>query len=519
MEKVKGRVWNVSVFFALLWGIFVFLYSTNRGMGVSPDSVVYIEAAQNLAKGKGHVTSAIKSDVLTIDFYAPLYPFLLASGELLGIAPLSMAKVMNLLFWCATILLLGVVLKELTSSPFLLPVVSFAVASFPNMLRIYTMAWTEGCFITFGILAYLFFLKYIRTEKRGRLFTAALSVGIAFLCRYAGIVLIITGILGIFVLLENSIFDRFRKAFWFAVISSVPTALWLFWKFMQGKGMAQRKFVFHPLSFGHLVDLKMTVESWLVPSVFPDVLKNSIFIIYVAFFLFCTIWLFKGKFSTDKGIDGIKLQIYFSALYLAFLFVSISFFDAHIPLDNRILSPLWISLFVVSVYFLWRIYRRIKKARFLRIVFLACLSTFVTLNFVRTFKLSVLFHSEGQGYNSKVWRESRLLKLLEASFSDKDIYSNAPEVVYFLLKRPATMLPCKQSPMTLLPGQQFIEKYNEMLSDVRSGKSVIVYFDRISWRWYLPSKKELMENTYMFPVEVEGEGTIFKANGQLPVSN
>ena len=502
----------MSVFFALLWGIFIFLYSTNRGIGVSPDSVVYIEAAQNLAEGKGLVTSAIKSDVLTIDFYAPLYPFFLATGGLLGIAPLTMAKAMNLLFWCAAILLIGMILRELTDSSFLFPVATFVFASSPSMIKIYTMAWTEGCFIMFGLIAFSFFVKYIRTGRDRPLIIAALSLSLAFLCRYAGIALIVTGILGIFVFRENNIFGKLRKGIWFAVLSSFPTILWLSLKFFQDKGIAHREFVFHPLSIERLTNLKMTVESWLVPSILPDALQNSIFIIYIVFFLLCTVLLFKGRFGAGSGTDGIKLLVYFVAVYLVFLFVSISFFDAHIPLENRMLSPLWISLFMVSVYFLWMVYKLIKKSRFPQIIFVVLISAYVAMNVARTLKLCIQLHSEGQGYNSKIWKESRLLKLLESSFADKDIYSNAPEAVYFLLERPAAMLPCKQNPMSLLPDQQYIEKYKEMLSDVFSGKSIIVYFGRINWRWYLPSKEELMNEPCLFPVEVSEEGIIFKAN-------
>jgi hypothetical protein len=47
--------------------------------------------------------------------------------------------------------------------------------------------------------------------------------------------------------------------------------------------------------------------------------------------------------------------------------------------------------------------------------------------------------------------------------------------------------------------EDYEEKLNQMISECREGKALIVYFKGITWRWYLPSIEEV-ESTGNVPV-------------------
>ena len=57
-------------------------------------------------------------------------------------------------------------------------------------------------------------------------------------------------------------------------------------------------------------------------------------------------------------------------------------------------------------------------------------------------------HSEGIGYTSRSWQESNLPRKVKTLGPSNHVYSNAPDVLYILARRPAQMLPRKVNPDT-----------------------------------------------------------------------
>src|SRR5687768_2666146 len=78
------------------------LWTTALGAGVSPDSVLYIDAARNLLAGKGLVALGIP-----LSHYPPGYPAVLALGGLAGIEPLAGARLLNALLFGLNAMLIG----------------------------------------------------------------------------------------------------------------------------------------------------------------------------------------------------------------------------------------------------------------------------------------------------------------------------------------------------------------------------------------------------------------------------
>ncbi|MGH7808617.1 MAG: hypothetical protein ACRENT_11050, partial [Thermodesulfobacteriota bacterium] len=54
------------------------LLATSVGIGVSPDSIVYVDSARHLAAGEGYVTRAICGIKTPVTKWPPLFPVLLS---------------------------------------------------------------------------------------------------------------------------------------------------------------------------------------------------------------------------------------------------------------------------------------------------------------------------------------------------------------------------------------------------------------------------------------------------------
>jgi len=128
-------------------GAATLLFSTRWGIGLSPDSVVYIASARNLLSGKGLSVSSYTGKFSPMTHYPPLFSAGLAGLGLIGIDPLDGARWLNALVFAANIILLGLVVYSYTRS-FLYSVASsfLMMVSLP-VVQIHLVAWSEPLFI------------------------------------------------------------------------------------------------------------------------------------------------------------------------------------------------------------------------------------------------------------------------------------------------------------------------------------------------------------------------------------
>jgi hypothetical protein len=90
-------------------GATALLFSTRWGIGLSPDSVVYIASARNLLSGFGLSVSFTTGEFLPLTHYPSLFSAGLAGLGFVGIDPLDRARWLNALIFGANITLLGIV--------------------------------------------------------------------------------------------------------------------------------------------------------------------------------------------------------------------------------------------------------------------------------------------------------------------------------------------------------------------------------------------------------------------------
>jgi len=198
--------------------------------------------------------------------------------------------------------------------------------------------------------------------------------------------------------------------------------------------------------------------------------------------------------------------------YLVLLVVSITFLDAQTPVDTRILSPLYVPFVLLSVSFFTWLARRDGKSDSFRMGLLASALIILGLQIPASLSWLNQLRHDGIGYSSRGWVDSEVVKQLTLLDSTISIFSNAPDVVYTLLGRPASMVPRKMYPESNLPNPDYNSQIEQMKRSLKSKNGLVVYFDRVRWRWYLPSAAELEKEVGLQLVIKTNDGSVYKFN-------
>jgi len=163
--------------------------STPFGLGMDPDSGLYIMGARNLLAGNGYSKFSGTDEFRLITIEPPLYSLTLAAIGLTGLDAIRAARLLNILLIGLDLLLFaGLIYYETRNKSLTILAALLFLFSTPLFVR-YTWALTEPLFMTFLLGCIFIYYRYLRT--RGALWVVLLGIGtsILYLTRYAGIFL------------------------------------------------------------------------------------------------------------------------------------------------------------------------------------------------------------------------------------------------------------------------------------------------------------------------------------------
>lgn len=512
-QNIRKRVSSKLIFPILLSVSFILsllfiFWSTPLGIGVSPDSVVYIETARSILSGKGFLYN---SQPLT--HYPPMYPLILALSGLLSSDPLEGARWLHTLLFGLNVLVIGVIGFLSTNKSIIGSLTSVLLfISSAKMFDVYTWAWSEPAFVLFSFLAFLFLALYIFGSSKWFLLGASLFIAASLTTRYIALTLFPPIILVILLFGEKCFKDRMKDCITLMSIGILPLMIWLFRNILLAHSAADRTLAIHPINFPHVRSLLTRIYHFWIPISCPDCFVLSSVLLFLAGgsvfvgYLFLIKNQHRGKSSINSVIQA--LLFCFAICYVLFLFASKTFVDAHTPLNSRIMSPVYITgvIFLVSV--IWNVSKRLGNAGMWWGFVLLSLIV-IGINFRFTLLSAIHLRNQGKGYTSITWRSSESIAFIKALPKDSIIYSNGPDVIHFLTQTEAKSLPHKINPGTRAPNPDFELKVEAMRNDLIQNNAMIIYLDKITWRWYLPTKDEL-QNLYKIPATLWlADGTVY----------
>lgn len=442
------------------------LYATRWGPWIESDSIEYIEAARNLAAGKGPVLLRASGEVVPMQLRPPFYSIALAGLLLTGMDAVQAGRIIAVLTFSGILLLtalLGLVVKDRLILPLLLG--AYLLTS-PPLVIAAARLMSETLFLLLVFLAIGLAAAAISGRRSGLLLLAAAISGLAALTRFAGIACV--AVIALVPLLDPSRPPR-RKlghVLLFLLIGLLPFVLWTLSLRLGGYTPGE-----YALPQGNLwnalqpVRLEFTRLFWeWLPLRFLILARGyrPRLILLLAFFLIlsCLIgWLALRPKKQARRSDPPRFVPFLGLLLLLFaafhaLLVAASYILVSLPkpaLDERVLLPSQLALIAGLVLALYG-FLSPHPSPLGRLAFPLLLLIPLILAGWSTVRQDLrTLHDQGKGYTARHWHTAPILDALRALPPSLAIASNDPDAVTFFAERPAFFIPELETASPLPP--------------------------------------------------------------------
>jgi len=508
-SRPDGPTTKNKLFLALLAlvGVGFVLVSTHRyGVVIWPDSVYYLSTARNLNSGAGFIS--FDGEPLTL--WPPLYPALLAFvSRIFGTDPLVIASIVNALIFGFIVYLAGTVLfRHLSSSPILAIQGTLAFLFAIPLFSIAVIAYTEPLFILLVLLSFIFLGTYLSTPSIPSLVLLSLSVSLALLTRYVGIILLPWAAVFIILFNRGPLKKRIAHLALFALITSLPVGIWLIRNYVVSHSLSgpRTRPVFsisQILSFG-----SKNILDWYIPAA----ITRHLWILLVV----CAVFVFLIGFSLKGSWQGLKVKpthdnptIIFSIacgsliiLYAGFVVISARINYVSV-FEGRIWAPIFVPLtflIFLSARVAGQHFGKFLNGRSVNSIMIGVITVCLVYPVVSTVSYAANLVAYGDGIGGAGWMNSETIQYIRNNPDECTYYSNGPDVIYFLVHVNAKWVPSRGGVMADLSSQKGIWP--------QETRACLVWFDNIN-RTTLFRPDELLPITNLAQVIQLGDGVIY----------
>jgi hypothetical protein len=352
---------------------------------------------------------------------------------------------------------------------------------------------SEGLFLLILALVWVCVYQSQRTNREVWLLLAGLFTGAAYLTRYVGVTLAAAIALAIYATQR----DRpWRRVVVYLVSSAALPVGWLLRNMAVAGVTTNRSLGWHPVSFDKIFSAMKVMANWLLPGQVPDPVRIIFVLVLAGGFSVVFIWLWKQDERPQTTETALFLFIF---IYFVFLLFSISVFDAATPLDERVLSPLYLvgGLFVLSL--VARLVKKMDLGAPLRRGIWLGLTLFVGLTLFRGFKQAAALNLDGQGFASSTWQHSELIAWLDTLPPGTVLYSNELDGIYLLTGQPAYQIPIRWDPVKDEIREDFEDQMLAMYSRLEQESGYLLLFESLSGQQaFFPSEEELTQGLDLY---------------------
>ena len=518
IEKRKTSFLVILVLLALV-GSCLLSWGTSRGIGILDDTIFYFSAAENFLAGNGLSRLGGDGEYIPLTHFPPLYSLFLATATTLSGFNIGLvARGLNLGLFGVNILMVGWLTKRLSNSWLAGSLASLWMLVAPVMILIHKDAMTEPFFITWMLLALWGLFKYLERPQLKNSFLTAVAAGFMLGSRYAGQGILVGIALSILTLSNRPFRTRFGHAFLFGSISVLPIAVWTLRNYLLVGSFTNRTLNFHIIDRQMLVTGWYTLLEWIAPGAklqsekWLGVVMVFILLMLGAFFMLRT---FRKSPASDRSVLKEILSLLFVGFgYVVSVLTSLTFFDASTPLDNRILSPLFILFVLVLFAGIWRsdIFHDHRLIRWLAVGMVILWAIF-GMNFSKG--ILGKMRQEGSLFDSPHWQNSQLVDLLRQVPSDTIVYSNESLYLTYVLSRPVRQLPERNDPVKGVSRPDYLAQVAAMQDAFNDHHSLLVISHyRYSEEYYAT----LDEASSDLQICLEIEEGIFYSSGEADFS-
>lgn len=351
---------SLALFLALLFAYALLsgFNTVTRTGKLSPDSMAYIEAAQNLVAGRGlslaHRMTHLRehlgdmAHLIPLGYWAPLYPLMIAGLHTLGVPGLVAGLLVSAVFSGLLLLFFFLFMRALYGSG----AATFGAAALMHLEAfryISGFAWSESAAITFLFVGCLCAAAYMPRYAFGAA-AAGLCFGLAFAARYAMLPALLLGLTALWPCAGWRIAVKKLAAYALGyAAAAAPVVIRNYLRTGRLLGPARP-----PSSTGLLENSWMAAQTFLRHYLPLDMAEPGIQGMLMAFtvVLLLSVVLYAQRWKALRCLmsfsGGRVLLPAWIVLYTVFLVVHRSVYDAD-PIGVRLLAPAAIPLALFAV--------------------------------------------------------------------------------------------------------------------------------------------------------------------------
>jgi hypothetical protein len=418
------------------------------GIGISPDSVVYISTAQNI-----HDHGAINdfTNMPVMDFPA-LYPiFLSVFLFLTGNKPPAFGPILDGLLFATLIGCCAYIMNRFTrvTRTYKAILLVFIVLS-PCLLEVYSMIWSETLFLLLSVVFLIAAHGYFQTHSLRRLAGMALVAGLAGVTRYAGVSLIALG--GLLLLCDGGIpWSRRKFGHWglYALVAILPLGLNLLRNQLLTQTLTGYREPGETPFVNNLHTFGAVLCDWLP---FFNERYGAATGVAVLFILGITGRFIDRLVRRKDFFSYSNLALSYFVVYGGFILftATVSRFQ---PLDSRLLSPLFLPwLWGSSSWIPPALQRCARPWKGLAVVASLAAAACFLIGEVHDFRENWdgIHYAGIPGYTETSWKESETMAYVrqhkDSLLKAGPVYSDAFEGLWFLADVQADLIPHKDNP-------------------------------------------------------------------------
>ncbi|HSV86089.1 MAG TPA: hypothetical protein VLH85_05910 [Levilinea sp.] len=488
------------------------LYTSMRlGPGVSPDSVVYMQTALNLLSGRGFTAFG---EPMT--HFAPFYSIVLALGGVLPIRILSVARLLQpaIFVFNAALFMFAVWTASRNRSIWAAAAAGGFFLTSAQVLFIHSNVWSEGLFFLLFLSGYILLVYYLESNRRTLLILSSVLIGLAIFTRYAGFALIPPVVFILMIGSANPMPRKIKDAGLAVMIAVAPTVSWMIHNLFLANSATNRELAIHLFGQRHLNRFYQTVLAYFWPSNLPDIPPATFAFVFFCTLLIIALLYFRQRLHDDTRPSRpyylVLLNLSFAFSYLIFLIVSISFVDAAIPMDSRLLFPFMAAIVISLVAMVCDLVSRSKRGYIVWAPLALVFVTFLGYQGQDAARHLERLQHEGIGYQNTDWVASRTVDYLQSiNLTHTVIFTNDRDVIAHRVGIDAFRVPHIFSGTSLLPNEQYQDEMSMLCDAVQDG-GIIVYFTRII-RDFNPKPADIEAHCNLQPALVFSDGYIYQA--------
>ena len=406
------------------------LVATSRyGVGLTPDSVVYVDGAESMADGLGF---SRHGEAVTI--FAPGYPAVLSIGDRLGLGVLDTARVVGVLAFVLTTVLGFVLLRRHVRSQHVVAAGTIVIGCSAILLGVFKQALSDQLFIVVTLLLILVAEELVRRPRDLWLLAGAvLLVWAGFYLRYAGIVLVpfIAAVVLVAGWPQGGLRSVLRTAALSVLALSAPV-LWMMRNVDAGGEImgARQDATATPIT--NVRRTALMLSGW-VSFDGPTALRALAFLVILGALAGIVLLALPRRATVASRTRELWPLGFFVGLYVVYLIATASVV-AFAPIHNRYLIPVYVPLVVLGAWTFERVRARLGPTA--QQVVTAVAVVWIAANVVWFGAHTLRAQQDGAGgYSTVAWHESDLMEDVRQWAPDQPLVSNDIKAVQLFADR------------------------------------------------------------------------------------